>query len=538
VSFGPTAVGARNGSLVINDNAAGSPQTVVLSGTGIASTITSLQASPTSPSYRQPVTLTANVGTTPTGLGTPGGQIDFADGSTPLGSATLNGGSASLSVSTLPVGSHTITASYEGSVLFVGSASSPLGVQVAKSAANLSTPATVTGQYSDAVNVTSTLTDGRGAPIVGATVSFTLGSQAVTATTDANGLASAPITLSSPAGSASVVASFAGDANDTAATSSAGMVTITREDATVSYSGATSASTSSTTANLALAATVTQANDGSLGDLSNATVVFKLYRSTNTSMATPDITVGPVTVVPAAGGLTGTATAAVALAPGTYTIVAAIDPANSWFVAPSSAPASATVVLQNAIGDPPAFLVGDGRFVTTSHALGAIGMRASFIKGTTTPQGGMVLFIRNDNGLDEFLTASWNGGTLTFHGPGQQATVTGQCSLLVFDRKMRRMTAASSAWFADTCQLDATDNGPGHGDTFSLGVTDVHKQTVLQIGTPANEVPLMFGGVTIGSAGSGAGPHWGTWGRPDHDGTDGPCFFDHDSRGLGPRARW
>lgn len=36
VTFSPTASGARNGSLAINDNAAGSPQVVALSGTGVA----------------------------------------------------------------------------------------------------------------------------------------------------------------------------------------------------------------------------------------------------------------------------------------------------------------------------------------------------------------------------------------------------------------------------------------------------------------------------------------------------------------------
>src|SRR5204863_8828803 len=36
VSFQPTASGARSGSLSINDNASGSPQSVALSGTGVA----------------------------------------------------------------------------------------------------------------------------------------------------------------------------------------------------------------------------------------------------------------------------------------------------------------------------------------------------------------------------------------------------------------------------------------------------------------------------------------------------------------------
>jgi hypothetical protein len=518
VSFGPTAIGARTGSLVIKDNAADSPQTVALSGTGIANTTTSVQASPASPSYKQSVTLTVNVGTTPTGLGTPDGQVDFADGSTSLGSATLSGGSASLSTSALPVGPHSITATYEGSVLFVGSASSAVPVPVAKSAASLSTPAPVSGQYSDAVNVASTLTDGQGAPISGATVTFNLGSQTADATTDANGVATTPFTLLSSAGTASVVATFAGDANNTAATSQPGTVSVTKEDATLAYTGTTSVSTSSTTGNVGLAVTVTQANDGSPGDLSHAAVMFKLYRSTNTSMTTPDITVGPVPVVPATGGATGTATASVAVAPDTYTIVASIDPANSWFSAPDSAPAHATVVSQPVTGDPPAFLVGGGRFMTTANARGELDVTASFKRGTTTPQGGMVLSVGNYRGVDELVIASWNGGTLTFHGPGSQVTATGHCSLYVFDHYTHRRIANRSASLGDTCQFDATDNGRGQTDTFSLSVTDANKQTALQVGTTASETPLSFGGITIGSFGAGAsGSRGGSCG-----GTDGP----------------
>jgi hypothetical protein len=536
VSFGPTAIGARNGTLVINDNSPDTPQTVTLSGTGIANTTTSVSASSASLSSRQPVTFTVNVGTTPTGLGTPDGQVDFADGSTPLGSATLNGGSASISTSTLSLGSHSITATYDGSTLFVGSTSSQLGVAVAKSPASLSTPAAVTGQYSDAVNVTSTLTDGQGAPIVGATVTFTLGSQSVTATTDANGVAAAPITLLSPAGTASVVASFAGDATDTAATSSPGSVTITKENATASYTGPTSVSTSSTTANVALTAAVSQANDGSLGDLSNATVVFKLYRSTNTSMTTPDITVGPVAVVPAVGGLTGTATASVSVAPATYTIVASVDPANGWFTAPDSVPATLKVAAQTVSSDAPVLLVGGGRFVSTSHAEGAIDMRANFEKRTTTPRGGMDLFVGNGKGLDEFVHATWNGGTLTFHGPEREATAVGHCSLQVFDHKTHRRMAVSSPLLVDTCQLDATDSGHGHRDTFSVAVTDANKRTVLQLGTTKSEVPLNFGDITI--ADSRVASQLGACTRYDRGDLRPAPFFARGDGRFERRNRW
>jgi hypothetical protein len=57
------------------------------------------------------VSLTATVYTL---VGTPTGSVVFLDGNTPLGTANLNGGIAVLGVSTLTVGSHSITATYSG----------------------------------------------------------------------------------------------------------------------------------------------------------------------------------------------------------------------------------------------------------------------------------------------------------------------------------------------------------------------------------------------------------------------------------------
>jgi hypothetical protein len=61
------------------------------------------------------ITLTAVASAT---AGTPTGQITFLDGTTVLGTASLSGGTASFSTTSLTVGSHTLTASYGGDPLF------------------------------------------------------------------------------------------------------------------------------------------------------------------------------------------------------------------------------------------------------------------------------------------------------------------------------------------------------------------------------------------------------------------------------------
>ncbi len=70
-------------------------------------------ATPNPTTFGQPVVLSAAVSST---SGTPTGTVTFFNGASNLGATTLSGGVASLSVSTLPVGTHSnITASYGGS---------------------------------------------------------------------------------------------------------------------------------------------------------------------------------------------------------------------------------------------------------------------------------------------------------------------------------------------------------------------------------------------------------------------------------------
>ena len=69
------------------------------------------------------VTLTATVSSS---AGIPTGSVNFLDGATPLGLGTLSGGVATLTTSSLAVGTHTIGAVYSGSTNFAAATSSPL----------------------------------------------------------------------------------------------------------------------------------------------------------------------------------------------------------------------------------------------------------------------------------------------------------------------------------------------------------------------------------------------------------------------------
>jgi Bacterial Ig-like domain (group 3)/MBG domain (YGX type) len=90
-------------------------------------TTTTLTASPSTPEYGDPITLTATVA--PSGAT---GSVSFFDGSIYLGDGTVAGGVATLTTSTLNAGTHTITAIYNGDATYSSSLSNTVTLPVAK----------------------------------------------------------------------------------------------------------------------------------------------------------------------------------------------------------------------------------------------------------------------------------------------------------------------------------------------------------------------------------------------------------------------
>jgi hypothetical protein len=138
--------------------------------TRTATSTGAVQATPTSISFGQSVTLTATV--TPS---TAAGEVSFfSNGSTTaLGSATLSGGVATLQTTTLPVGTDSITAAFDGSGTYDPSTTaSPATVTVIQPDFTLTVTSPLTpGSVSAGQSAKATLTV---APVTGsATVNFT-----------------------------------------------------------------------------------------------------------------------------------------------------------------------------------------------------------------------------------------------------------------------------------------------------------------------------------------------------------------------------
>ena len=140
-----------------------------------AATTTTLSLSTSAAVMGQTVTLKATVAPVAPGAGTPGGKVTFWDGTTVLGTGTLDStGHASLSVYNLFLGSHSLTAKYAGGTSFAASVSKiailkiglPAGMtqssnmlQVATIKAGTGTAAAAAGQFIK-VNYTGYLLNG------------------------------------------------------------------------------------------------------------------------------------------------------------------------------------------------------------------------------------------------------------------------------------------------------------------------------------------------------------------------------------------
>jgi len=172
-----------------------------------------------------------------------------------------------------------------------------------------------------------------GNPIQGKTITFTIGTQSTTGTTNSSGIATATLILDQVAGTSyTVTASFAGDSAFQAGSDSKSF-TIRKETASAIYTGDTIAMTTSTYINLR--ATVEEESDSNPGDTSKAVVIFQVC---------PDGS-SPCSSIPAGVSSTGVATGQYPTGgkENTYLVTITFDVANKYYTGDESVPASVTV---------------------------------------------------------------------------------------------------------------------------------------------------------------------------------------------------
>ncbi|MFC6646386.1 Ig-like domain repeat protein [Granulicella cerasi] len=250
-----------------------------------ADTTTTLTSDKNPASAGAVVTLTAVVAPSlsTTTAGTIGGTVTFYDGSTTLGTGTLDAtGKATLAVSTLSVGTHTLLAKYNASTNYASSTSTSISEVINKTATTTTLAASGTGLAGKALTLTATVISSTGTPT--GTVNFFDGATNLgTATLSASGVATLSLTTLAT-GNHSITATYVGDSNYTTSTSTAVSQTISLATVTLTLagpSGAVNAGTAATFTAASASTGVTPTGSITLLD-GSTTIATQAIAATNT----------------------------------------------------------------------------------------------------------------------------------------------------------------------------------------------------------------------------------------------------------------
>ena len=288
-----------------------------------AATTTNVVSSLNPSAFGQSVTFTATVSASGPGAGAATGGVNFMDGTTSLGSGTLTFGTATFTTSTLAIGSHNITAVYNGDGNFTGSTSSPALAQVVNKVATTTIVASGTNPSAFGQSVTFTATVSIVAPGTGTatgSVNFMDGTTLLGSGPLTGGAATFS-TSSLAAGSHAITAVYSGDTN---------------------FGGSTSATA------------VTQV-------VNKATTATSIASSPNPSLFGQSVTF--TATVSAGGATTGTATGSVSFMDGTTTLKSvSLANGTATFSASTLAVGSHTIT---------AVYAGDANFSTSTSSQAA-----------------------------------------------------------------------------------------------------------------------------------------------------------------------
>ena len=196
-------------------NYTGSTSSALSEVISLATSSNLLTASTTAPVATKPVTLTSTLSSNG---GTPTGTVTFMDGATAIGTGNVANGVASITTATLAVGPHTITAFYGGDAKDSTSTSNAVTVTVQAATTKVGlTPSQNPTNFGQSFTLSAAVSGNGGVPT--GSVTFSDGGTALQSVTLLNGVANYT-TTSLTDGSHVFTASYGGDANDLASTSS------------------------------------------------------------------------------------------------------------------------------------------------------------------------------------------------------------------------------------------------------------------------------------------------------------------------------
>ena len=447
-------------------NFTASTSTAVTQTVNQASTATSAASNLNPAAFGQAVVFTATV--QPNAGGTATGTVTFLDGTTSLGTAPVSGNAAQLSLSSLSVGSHSITAKYSGDGNFTGSTSAPITQTINQAttttivASNLN-PAT----FGQSVVFTVSVQPSTGGAPTG-TVTLMDGTTSL-ASTALSGAGNAQFTVGGlSAGSHSITAVYGGDANFTASTSAALLETVNAASTTTVITSGANPSAFDQTVILTAAVqppTGTQAT-GTVTFMDGSTSLGSASLSSNSAQLTvSSLTVGTHAITAVYAGnanLTGSTSAALSqVVNGASTTTALVSSSN-----PSSfgLPVTLIATIQTAFGGG---ATGSVTFLDGTTSL-----------GTATVSSNSAQFpLSSLSAGSHSITAKYNGDT--------------------------NFSASTSAVIAQTVnQATTTTTAASNTNPSAFGQTVTFTASVQSSsgGTPTGNVTFFDGGSSLGSA--------------------------------------
>ena len=518
IDFAPTSTGAIvTGSVDVNSDAGNSPGVIKLVGQVLSVNPTQISLTSSQNPSATGSAVTFSLAVNSSGA-TPTGSVTLLEGTTNLGTATLQaGGVASISLSNLTSGSHTLTASYTGDSENAAGVSPSLIQIVRDQQAATNTvltggagPSPAGGGVSFTATV-SVVTSNSGNGNIAGSVVFkqgvnTLGVADINNATASSSVGVATVSLSNlPVGSDSIVAVYSGSSNYLASTSSPFTTSVVL--ATTRNTIATSANPSN-----AGAALVLTANLLSNGGVPGGSVVFL---DGSTSLGSAMLNAQGTAVLQVSGRLwtvgdhalsavyNGDANDAGSTSPSLAEVIA-IAPSTT-FVTSSLNPAGlgASVSFTAAVSTQGGVPTGAVQFFDGGTSIGSANLTASGASSGTAVFSTATLPV----GAHQ-ITAVYAGDTYTASATSPVLTETIQNTTIAATLQ----TTAASVIFGSPLTLTATITGSGSVPTGTVALMD-GTLTVATLPVPANGVvsfvnpPLAIGTHTLTAAYSGDTNH-------------------------------
>ena len=448
-----------------------------------ANTATSLTAAPNATVFGQSLTFTATVAASLPGAGLPTGNVDFMQGTTKLGSGTLNSGTATFSDASLAVGSQAVTAVYDGDANFADSTSGPASYSIGKASASISTltaapTATVYGQAVSFTAVVAAVAPSTATPT--GNVDFMEGATKLGSGTLNNGTATFAYSLLDVAGSPHLItAVYDGDANFNGVTTTTTVEqSVTQAATTISIVSAANPSVVGQA--VTFTATVSVVSPGAGTPTGSVT-----FMDGTTSLGTASLT-------------SGTAALSISsLALGSHNITAVYGGDANFTTSVSSAALpqvvnkAATATALTAVPSSPTL----GQSVTFTATVSAVPPGAGTTTGSVSFMDGTTLLgtVPLTNGSAAFSTASLALGshdiTASYSGDANFNSSSGVLPQVVTKAATTTtLTAAtSSSVFGQSVAFTATVSAASPGAVTPTGsVTFMDGTTTLGTGTLAN----------------------------------------------------